>query len=522
MISLVLLLGMAAAAFAPAASAYSPPSGAWARFASDLNAAQGLATGSGVTIALLSPGVDAATVGDGKVITGPDFIFKPPAGQAMTTGTLFAGFLVGEHGKLAGVAPGARILSLRTEPEVDEPGAQAFYSSDADQEESAAKGIRYAAGHGAQVILADIETASSPLPDLLSAVSYAVSKNVVIVSGAYPVKGANTQYLYPEGLPGVIATVPVMLPGGLSPGVNVGGQHNNSVLVSGPADGVPVSTTFELANFGTAMGFVAATVALIKQRYPGISPALVARALAMSARYHPSGGYSTSAGFGVLDPYDAILDAGKLTRLSATAPAGASGAVAAAAHFGTQPGVTSALPPIGRAAYLYWALIGAGAVLLVSGLALVVRRRRRRSRASRGVSRQVVPQAPGPQYAGSQYGAQAYGAPPPVGQPDPWQQDSWRQDSWQRQVGSRYLESAQSAAQYPAAPNPPAPFPAAPNPPAQYPPAPNPAPPYPMRPSFSPRPAEPPTRPQPVVPEESPGKPPEGSTRSPRGWFDPP
>ncbi|HEY7262302.1 MAG TPA: hypothetical protein VH589_12550 [Trebonia sp.] len=147
MISLLLLLGMGAVAFSPAASAapvYSPPSGAWARFASDLNAAQGLATGRGVTIALVSTGVDPAFIGGGKVTTGPNYIFKPQAAESQMIGTQFAAFLVGAHGQSAGIAPEARILSLRTEADSTEPGARAFYAnaSDVDEQANEAKAIR--------------------------------------------------------------------------------------------------------------------------------------------------------------------------------------------------------------------------------------------------------------------------------------------------------------------------------------------------------------------------------------------
>ena len=77
-----LLLGLAVtvtlAPAAEAAAAYSPPPGAWARFQSDLNAAEGLATGSGVTVALLSTGADPTVPGlAGKVTSGPDYIFTP-------------------------------------------------------------------------------------------------------------------------------------------------------------------------------------------------------------------------------------------------------------------------------------------------------------------------------------------------------------------------------------------------------------------------------------------------------------
>jgi hypothetical protein len=41
------------------------------------------------------------------------------------------------------------------------------------------------------------------------------------------------------------------------------------------------STGWQLDDFGTAGALVAATVALIKERYPHLSPALVGRALAM-------------------------------------------------------------------------------------------------------------------------------------------------------------------------------------------------------------------------------------------------
>ena len=495
MISLLLLLGMGATAFAPAAvaaPAYSPPPGAWARFASDLNSAEGLSTGSGVTIALLSTGVDPAFIGGGKVTTGPDYIFKPQVAESLMIGTAFAAFLVGAHGQSAGIAPGARILSLRTEADSTEPGARAFYTAPGagvEEQTIQAKAIRYAASHGAQVILTDLSTPGTPSADLVSAVSYAVSRNIVVVTGSFPVSGSSTQYQYPEGFPGVIGVVQVTLPGGTAPTGTIGAEHNNSVLISAPANEVPASLRFTLQNFGTAMGLVTATVALIKQRYPGISPALVARALAMSARYHPSGGYSTSAGFGVLDPYDAIIDAGKLTALSATAPAGASGAMATGAHFGTAPGVTSALPPIGRVAYLYWGLIAVGALLLVSGPALAVRRHRRRSRARRGGPPQVAAPAAGSQYPAQAYPAHAYAAQsyPAQGYP-----------------GQGYPAQGYPGQGYPA---------------QGYPAQGYPAPAYPARPRFRPW-SIAQTRPQRAVPDKKPEKP-DKPAESPRGWFDP-
>jgi subtilase family protein len=405
---LALTVTVTLAPAAEAAAAYSPPSDAWARFQSDMNAAQGLATGSGVTIALLSTGADPTVPGlAGKVTNGPDYTFKPRIAQAGMLGTFTAAFFTGAPGIVAGAAPDARILAVRTEPDGAEPGAQSFYNDQSTALRDEAEGIRYAAGHGAKVILLDYGSREAPAQDLLSAVSYAVSRNVVIVAPTFPTTGSHpSAYQYPQGFPGVVGVSPVMLPGGTPPPNSVSGQSNNTVLISAPAEAVPVSDNIEIDDFWSAACYVAATVAMIKQRYPQLTPALVARALAMSARYRPRGGYSPSVGFGVLDPNDAILDAGTLARLTVSAPGGAPGTVAAAAHFGgAPPGVISALPPVGRVAYLYWALIAVGALLLGTGAVLSARRLRARSRDRRGGSPGFVP---------------AYAGQPAAAQPDPW------------------------------------------------------------------------------------------------------
>jgi len=536
---LLLALGLSAAVFAPragaatTATAYSPPSGAWARFESDLNAAQGLATGSGVTIALLSTGVDTTVPGlSGKVTDGPDYIFAPQEATTNFLGTVLAGFLEGEPGIVSGIAPDARILSLRTEPDASEPGAQSFYDNANDEQQVEAEAIRYAVGHGATVILIDYGSNDAPAAELQSAVSYAVSKNVVLVAPAFASSGAeNWRYLYPEGLPGVIGISQVMLPGGTAPAGSVSGQSDNSVLISGPADSVPASADYELQNFGTAMGYVTGTVALIKQRFPDLSPALVSRALAMSARYHPKGGYSPSAGFGVLDPNDAILDAGQLARLTPTAAAGAPGVVAAAAHLGgTQPGAISALPPAGRIAYLYWALIALGVALLGAAAFLAIRWRRPRAGSRRGAAPRSAPtfapqpaMQPAPPYPWQPQAAPPQAAPPqaappwatqPAAQSAPW---TGPQDPWSA---------------YPAPQQPEQPRPYQQQPPEQLR-----EPPYPTRPNTSPWSQQ--TLPPDVAPlQESPqadqrppweqpsweppsGEPPaKPAEDSPRSWFD--
>jgi len=189
---------------ARAAPSYAVPSGAWAQFQSDLNGAEGLATGRGVTIALLSTGADTGGFG-GRVSNGPDYIFKPQMALTHAIGTLTAGLIVGVPGAVRGVAPDARILALRIQPDFYEQGYSAFFSgqSSVDIQAVDAQAIRYAVSHGARVIVVDSVSYQSASPALLSAVSYALSRNAVIV-GMTIGSGdkQNWRYEYPSGIPG--------------------------------------------------------------------------------------------------------------------------------------------------------------------------------------------------------------------------------------------------------------------------------------------------------------------------------
>jgi hypothetical protein len=412
-------------AFAPAASAASAtsatsaapasaagseglPPGAYEQLQSDVIAADGMATGRGVTIALLSTGVDTTVAGlASQVINGPDYISQPKVPLTDASGTLMAEFLLGVPGFDAGLVPDAWILSLRTEPDFTEPGFNSFYNmATSDLERPEAEAIRYAVSHGAAVI--DIDDAySSPDADLLDAVRYALSRNAVVIAPEDSTTGTpddESDWSYPAGIPGVIGVSAVTLPGGPAPYSSNPMAANNSVLVSAPANTQSVSADgYQLDGSAVAVPLVAATAAMIKEKWPQMPPALVARALAMSARYHPSGGYSPSAGFGVVDPYEAIVDAGKLARLTATTPAGAPETVAAGARFGdgSPPGVISVLPSAWPWYAAYGALAVVAAVALAGGGMLAARHRPRQpstgdgGRAGPQFAPQVPPSPPG-------------------------------------------------------------------------------------------------------------------------------
>src|SRR5208282_4664491 len=86
-----------------------------------------------------------------------------------------------------------------------------------------------------------------------------------------------------------------------------------------------------------ACALVAGVAALIKSRYPGLSPVLVDKALTSTAHAGTDNGYNAKTGFGTVDAAAALQAAGKLAgQRPGKSP------VAASAHFG---GGTAAIPP---------------------------------------------------------------------------------------------------------------------------------------------------------------------------------
>lgn len=389
---------------ADTAPVYSAPSGAWSQFTSELNSASGIATGRGVTVAIVSDGVDSSASGlRGKVTEGPSYFGKQSAPPAQADGTSAASLIVGVPGVLQGAAPDVKILDMRVIP--SDSVARRLFGKDGSHFDAVdgpimAKAVRYAAGHGASVIEIDDDLDDNDPdipPALVTAVRDAVAKGVVIVVQGWN-DGNSSDYLYPQGFPGVIGVASVMLPGGIDvenqPGaakITNTSANNNSIVIAGPGDWVPnESGGWGSYGPGTAVPYVTATAALIKQRYPLLAPALVERALAMSARDKPSGGYSTQVGFGVIDPYDAVLDAATLTHVATSAAPGP-GVAAAGTHFGTGPlpGPVYALPSA------LWQIIlsGAGIVVGAALLAVAALTRRKRRKTSKATEPGDTPEA---------------------------------------------------------------------------------------------------------------------------------
>jgi type VII secretion-associated serine protease mycosin len=396
----------------------------------DVPAAWMDASGQGVTVAVIDSGV-SPDVSDltGQVIAGPDLTglhTSPNNPHWGEHGTWMASIIAG-HGHdggssgIIGVAPDAKILSIRVIPDKDDPGYSAYDSEPESRiQQSLADGIMDAVKDGAKVISMSIGY-SAPSGQVRAAVQYAYSHGVVLVAssgnsgqdderrddGFAPVS-------FPAEYPGVIGV------GALNrDGTAASFSSNNlSVLVAAPGQAVPAQGRdglyWTVDGTSPACALVAGVVALIESRYPVITPAQVEDALTSTASNGPSGGYNDRTGFGTVDAAAALTAAGKLLAAHKAASPSASPA-AAAAHFGGGAAAVPAAPVAPRGVgqlvvFAVLALASAGLVLAACAM-LVLRRRVRGARA--------VPAEPAyPPGPGFPYGpgtTSGYGHPPATG-----------------------------------------------------------------------------------------------------------
>ncbi len=443
-------LALAGAAGVPAASADSVRDGQdWAL--NMMNVPQAWDDGNqgqGATVAVLDSGVDPGVSDlEGSVVPGPDYTgvhTSPSNADWGQHGTWMASIIAGHgHGLddddgIMGVAPKAKILSVRVIPDRNDP---AYSTYEGEQEsavqDSLAKGIKYAVNHGADVISMSIGY-SAPSADVRSALQYAYGHGVAVVassgnSGDTPsaTKQGFAPLKYPADYPGVIGVAAVSSTG------SVAGFSSNNLSVEVAAPGVNISAQGRDGQYwlvtGTspACALVAGAAALIKARYPGLAPDLLARALSSTTHYRPSGGYDQKVGFGTVNAQAALAKAGQLAHQRA-----ASTGTAASHNFGGGPAAAAANPvaPRGSGQLILFAVLAVTALALVAAAVsrlAVLNQLRRREHAE--LSAASVP-----------VGAASFGRPPPPGpaQPD-WAQSGSAQ-SGSAQSGSAQSGSAQS------------------------------------------------------------------------------
>ncbi|MDL4772065.1 S8 family serine peptidase [Actinomadura xylanilytica] len=335
-----------------------------------------LAEGRGVTVAVLDSGVDPAQADlAGSVTSGPDYTegANPPGvAPKRLHGTNMASIIAGHgHGPggtagMLGVAPEARLLSLRVILERDEPGFAAF-TEDERYEGTIAQGIRYAVDHGADVVNLSLGR-SYPTRREREAVADAIRRNVVVVAAAgnggadRPARrGGHTEYSYPASFPGVISVAAVD-----SAGRHAGFSNRNSaVVVSAPGVQIigagPGSRYWIGDGTSPATAFVSGIAALVRSRHPGLAPALVAQAIVGGARGRPARGYDLGVGFGRADALAALTESDRLAGVR-TAGAG----LPAARRFGTD-----AVRPVQVVHRAGGPIVAYAATCVLSGIGLV-------------------------------------------------------------------------------------------------------------------------------------------------------
>ncbi|WP_329428482.1 S8 family serine peptidase [Streptosporangium sp. NBC_01495] len=305
----------------------------------DLPAAWRISEGRGVTVAVLDSGVDRDHRDlTGSVIEGKDFTVgaNPPGVSPLRLhGTYMASLIAGHgHGPggadgVIGVAPRARVLSVRVILEDEEPGFREFNTAER-YENVVARGIRHAVDRGADVINMSISKELATREER-SAIRYAISKGVVLVAAAgnegaeEPDASGYAPYSYPAAFPGVVsvaATDRGLRRASFS-------NRNPSVLVAAPGVDIlgagPGDEYWVGRGTSQATALVSGVAALIKARYPRMSPVLVVQAITAGATRRPTGGYDTGTGFGVVNATRALAAAARISRHTLTAE-GAGGA----------------------------------------------------------------------------------------------------------------------------------------------------------------------------------------------------
>ena len=365
--------------------------------------------GAGITVAVLGTGVAAGHPDlSGSVSTGPDYTGsgRTAAGPFWgIDGTEVAGVIAGHgHGTggesgILGIAPAAKILSIRVNLEYNDP----LNSDPAITRRlpaAIADGITYAVDHGARVIDLPLDpgtggltgrgdpTAAGGSAAERAAVTYALRKNVVLVAPAGDDGQGPGLVNYPAAYPGVIAVGAVARDGRLAP---FSSRHSYVTLTAPGVDlmaAIPPGGYAAISSTSASSGFVAGMAALILSRYPHLTVAQVSRALTGAATTDRAGAPGT--GHGTVDAAGAMREAAAIVSASQPRPPArpAPGLSGQPRKPGPLAATTTADRPSAGASTLAGSLVRyvvvglGGLIVLLVVLILLMRSRRERVRAA--------------------------------------------------------------------------------------------------------------------------------------------
>lgn len=283
----------------------------------DAATAQRLATGAGVTVAVVDSGVDASNPHlAGAVVGGVDLVgdgegaggLADPLGHGTAVAGVIAARPVDGSG-VVGLAPEADLLSVRVFRGTDQQSVDNGYGPNAAR---IAAGIRWAVDNGADVVNVSLSM-NADVAEVRDAVAYAASSGALVVASAgnrASTEDTSDSPRYPAANPGALA---VTAADGLGV-VTDDSIHGSHVEIAAPGtDVLTAATGGGDCVFGTAgasssfaTGYASAAAALVAQAHPSESPAQWEYRLQVTADRADPDRRDDLAGWGLLRPAAAI------------------------------------------------------------------------------------------------------------------------------------------------------------------------------------------------------------------------
>ena len=350
------------------------------------------ATGVGVLVAVVDSGIDAGNPHlKGVVVGGINLVGDTSSANGESDsdghGTAIAGEIAARKisgSGVVGLAPDAHLLSVRVFRNTDTQTVKAGFGPNASR---LAAGIRWAAAHHAQVINVSLSDYTQDA-GLSSAVAYATAHGSLVVASAgnratTPDKKNGERY--PAGDVGVLGVAATNTRGVVTndsihgPQVALAAPGSDILTTATGAGDCLYSADAPASSYSTA--YVSAAAALVAQAYPKESPAQWAYRLEATASRANVDQRDDDAGWGVVQPADAITLVPSSTTRGPASPFGAiTGNAVAPARISVHPdnGVS---PLQATVQALLIAAIAAATLLGALGVMIVLRRRRRASQA---------------------------------------------------------------------------------------------------------------------------------------------
>lgn len=270
-----------------------------------------LATGAGVTVAIIDSGVDARHPQlRGRVTRGADYL--DPPGDGMTDcaehGTAVASIIAArprDGVRFRGLAPGASILPVRVSEQQIVDGKESGRTVTPAQ---FAQAIRWAVERGGADVLNLSVVLYEDHPAVRSSIAYAIERDVVVVAAVGNLHDNGDPVPYPAAYDGVLGVGAIGSNGARAQFSQVGSYVDvvapgGQVLTATPGGGHKVRN-----GTSYAAPFVAATAALVRDYRPDLGAADVVERIVATADPAPSGERGGAYGNGVLNPYRAVTD----------------------------------------------------------------------------------------------------------------------------------------------------------------------------------------------------------------------